>query len=164
MSAFHNHELLNELIAFGVDVNIKTVFNFTSLMFVIANLENVNFYNQRELSKCHKTVIALLNNGADINSYDDEGKSPLHIACRIGSHNTVKLLLDNGADVNSCMEETGASPLSIAYQNGRDNVVKLLLTYGAITPKNKTGICPLFQLMIINMRIRCKSCSTMALG
>lgn len=53
------------------------------------------------------SVAELLHEGHDINRVcEDEGMSPLSLACQFGHVEVAKLLLDHGADVNlsgSCM-------------------------------------------------------------
>lgn len=47
-----------------------------------------------------KTAKLLIDAGADINIQDDEGLTPLHLACRSNNYELVKLLIDKGANVN----------------------------------------------------------------
>ncbi|XP_056007575.1 uncharacterized protein LOC125666226 isoform X2 [Ostrea edulis] len=89
-------------------------------------------------------VQQLLQNGADINVYDNEGFNPLHIACKEGHHSTVQILLNNGANIN-LYRNTGASPLYIACGKGHDSTVHLLLNNGAdINLCQNDGISPLY--------------------
>uniref|UniRef100_A0A8C0G3V5 Ankyrin repeat and SOCS box containing 18 n=1 Tax=Chelonoidis abingdonii TaxID=106734 RepID=A0A8C0G3V5_CHEAB len=53
--------------------------------------------------------------GADVNTTDEEEKSPLHKACKNASHGLVQFLLQNKADVNA-IDYNGASPLSCILQ------------------------------------------------
>ncbi|XP_056007053.1 uncharacterized protein LOC125648776 isoform X2 [Ostrea edulis] len=90
------------------------------------------------------TVQQLLQNGADMNVYDNKGFNPLHIACGKGHDSTVQLLLNNGADINLCQNE-GASPLYIACYKGHDSTIQLLLNNGAdINLCQNEGTSPLF--------------------
>ncbi|XP_030436880.1 ankyrin repeat and SOCS box protein 18 [Gopherus evgoodei] len=54
--------------------------------------------------------------GADVNTTDEEEKSPLHKACKNASHGLVQFLLQNKADVNA-IDYNGASPLSCILQS-----------------------------------------------
>ena len=46
-----------------------------------------------------KTAQLLLNNGADVNSCDNNGVSPLYNSCYNGHEGTAQLLLINGSNV-----------------------------------------------------------------
>jgi len=54
------------------------------------------------------TIDALLNEGADINSRNNIGRSPLLSACEMGNVSTVRVLLDHGADI-SVRDDAGRS-------------------------------------------------------
>lgn len=72
--------------------------------------------------------------GADINSTNDEGFTPLVLACthpdirRAGS--LISCLLEEGADVNKC-DHSGYTPLFIAVLAKRLGIVQTLLERGA---------------------------------
>lgn len=103
-------------------------------------------------------VMNLIANGAEVNICDDEGLSPLFLACYSEHTETVKILLEKGADVNLCTplctmcefenakianmlleynadvnlcNKLKLTPLQIACQEGDIYIVKLLLQYGA---------------------------------
>lgn len=149
VSAFHNYEMLSELIKAGVDVNLKTDNDkyLTPLTLAAGNAteedEGVDKKNQCE-SKRNGTVQVLLNNGADVNLCMENGASPLYVACQEGHDAVVDILLSKGANINLCMED-GASPLIVASRNGHDITVKYLLNYGAdINSYMTNGASPLF--------------------
>nr|XP_022290106.1 uncharacterized protein LOC111101793 [Crassostrea virginica] len=148
VSAFHNYELLNELDAFGVDVNMKIGDwpYYTPLILAVANdtSENLDFNEQDQLSLRDKTVEILLGNRAMVNLCDATGGSPLFVACYKGNYNTTQLLLHIGADVNLC-KENGISPLFIACKSNFINIVVLLLKYNAdVNLTGRTGASPLY--------------------
>jgi ankyrin repeat protein len=69
----------------------------------------------------------LLEYKADIKKCNNNGASPLYIACQDGHLDIVEKLLDNvKTDVNKCTN-SGASPLNIACQNGHLDIVEKLL-------------------------------------
>ena len=84
-------------------------------------------YNFKDSS----VLLLLLDHGADINSKDKNGLSPLHFSSRNGALEVVRLLLEHGADVETKTNE-GKSVLQVAGGGKRyDEVVKLLREHGA---------------------------------
>ena len=76
-------------------------------------------------------VESALNQGADVNAKDDDGKTALFRASNQGYTEIMKVLIDNGADVNVKTKE-GATPLITACCFGRDlEAVELLISNGA---------------------------------
>ncbi|KAF5645792.1 ankyrin repeat-containing protein [Fusarium tjaetaba] len=71
------------------------------------------------------TVRLLLDGGADAESKDTVGQTPLLWAAKYGNEAVVKLLLDKDANVES-KDTSGRTPLSWAAQNRHKAVVKLL--------------------------------------
>ncbi|CCX10138.1 Similar to Ankyrin repeat domain-containing protein 50; acc. no. Q9ULJ7 [Pyronema omphalodes CBS 100304] len=92
-----------------------------------------------------KTVELLLERGAEVDSKDKNGRTPLSFAAKAyGSFETVKLLLERGAEVDS-KNKNGRTPLSFAANEyGSLETVQLLLERGAeIDWKDKDGRTPL---------------------
>lgn len=75
---------------------------------------------------------AMLACGANINSVDEEGYYPIHLAATSGTREMIELLLANGARVNERSTITGDTPLHLAVVYNKDvAVVKTLLEHGA---------------------------------
>ncbi|MDC0316291.1 ankyrin repeat domain-containing protein [Verrucomicrobia bacterium] len=72
--------------------------------------------------------------GADINTKDAGGWSPLHWAVGEGHEKTIKLLLGKKADVNA-IDQTGKTPLDYALINKKKETADLLRVYGAKAAK-----------------------------
>ncbi|WP_261378461.1 ankyrin repeat domain-containing protein [Paenibacillus agilis] len=77
-------------------------------------------------------VLQRLKNGADINTRDKDGRTPVMLAT-VGNHPvTVKVLLDRGADVN-IQDDRKDNPYLYAGAEGLTEVLKLAIEAGADT-------------------------------
>ena len=71
-----------------------------------------------------------LASGADVNTKDSIGTTPLFLAVIKGQKETVELLIAEGADVNA-KHMGGWTPLHRASGNGHKEIVELLIDKGA---------------------------------
>jgi ankyrin repeat protein len=82
-------------------------------------------------------------NEADLNDKDINGKTPLHFASEIYDRDIQRLLLRKGADVNAC-DDNGVTALHLASKNGNKYLVQLLIDKGAdVSAQDKDGNTPL---------------------
>jgi uncharacterized protein len=89
-----------------------------------------------------KTVIRLLNAGADIESKNEIGETPLVIAGRYYRLDIMSILIDRGANVNA-KSELG-TPLLYAAEFNYIDIVKKLIAKGAdVNLADESGITPL---------------------
>lgn len=72
----------------------------------------------------------LIQNGADVNTADKFGRTPLHLSTARGRTDVVRLLLDAGANPNAYSKDS-SSILQQAVGKGREQIVSLLLQAGA---------------------------------
>ena len=85
------------------------------------------------------TVKLLLEKGANINTKDSEGWTPLHHAARSGNEEIIKLLLERGANVNAT-NNNGTTALMSAAWRGYVEIIKLLFANGAdVSAKDNFG-------------------------
>ncbi|MEM9342752.1 MAG: ankyrin repeat domain-containing protein [Pseudomonadota bacterium] len=80
-----------------------------------------------------ESVRWMLDQGVELNYFDDEGMSPLTSAIARADDaapTLVTMLLEGGANVNA-VDRTGRTPLHEAAVHGSDEVVRLLLERGA---------------------------------
>ena len=79
----------------------------------------------------HEAVVKLLlEKGAELETKNTDGRTPLSYAARNGHEAVVELLLEKGAELET-KDKDGETPLSYAARNGHEAVVKLLLEKGA---------------------------------
>ena len=71
-------------------------------------------------------VKSLLKSGADVNTADDKGPTPLVTAFKKESYDVIPILLDAGANVN-LRRGNGCTALALASKNGQDELVTVLL-------------------------------------
>jgi serine/threonine protein kinase len=84
-------------------------------------------------------ILKAIDSGANIETKDPVGMTPLLVAARSGELPAVQALLDRGANVNA-RNSHEATPLILATSNNHANVVPLLLARGAaIDAKNRDG-------------------------
>jgi ankyrin repeat protein len=89
-------------------------------------------------------VLALIEQGADVNAKDNQDATPLHFACALGHLDIVKLLIEQGAIVNILGSKHDNTPLHEASRHGhRDTVRFLIESAGAdVNMKDKAGDSP----------------------
>jgi|GEM_PF-1485746 len=104
----------------GVHINTKDYYGSIPLHYVC-------YHRKLESARL------FLNWGADINSQNKEGQTPLHRACseyppkeQKDQEQLVRLLLNNGADIN-CEDKQGKTALDLAHSNGYTKVAELLI-------------------------------------
>jgi hypothetical protein len=96
------------------------------------------------LASAHEAVVRLLlEKGAERDSKDNNGRTPLSRAAMMGHEAVVRLLLEKGAERDS-KDSDGRTPLSRAAEMGHEAVVRLLLEKGAEPDsKDSDGQTPL---------------------
>ncbi len=88
-------------------------------------------------------VKSLIAGGADVNTPNIWGWTPLYVAVVIGNGDIVNLLIAKGANVDAPNNQ-GETPLRLAIGKGRRNIVKLLIENGAdFRTADKNGVTPL---------------------
>ena len=89
----------------------------------------------------HKSVCHLIEKGISPNVQDEEGRTPLMVACERAYNRIVHILIEAGADVDA-HGPLGTTPLIYAAGYGRYETVKLLLEKGADIGAKTTGTYP----------------------
>ena len=84
------------------------------------------------IARCDLEIIMLLiDSGADVFDFDDEGVSIFDLAITYDNIDIVKYILEKGIDVNNTKRRSGFTSLMAAACYGRVEVAKLLLENGA---------------------------------
>jgi len=102
-----------------------------------ADIDEVNDVGEGVLAcalraKCDFDLLMLLvDNGADIFDFDDEGVAVFDMAITYDNMEMVKYLIDKGIDVNKTMRRSKLTPLMVASCYGRVEILKTLLANGA---------------------------------
>lgn len=73
----------------------------------------------------------LIDEGANVNSKDDFGRTPLHLAAESCQKDIIELLLVKGAEIDEKDEDYGFTPLHYAARFGNKHVVEYLITKGS---------------------------------
>lgn len=88
--------------------------------------------------------VEALNEGADPNCTDQDGRSPLFLAAATDCIGLLRLLIGKKADIDR-RDDLGTTPLNIASFNGNAMVVKELLEAGTdVNARNKAGVTPIY--------------------
>lgn len=131
-------ELIEYLLSWHVNVNIKNA-NHGQTPLHIAGIENVGNSHQR-------TMEILLENGAEVDTRDNAGKTPLYYLVGRADSKTVQLLLNFKADVQIA-DGHGSIPLFHAVGSNNFDAVQLLMIYGSdiknVNPRS--GSTPLHE-------------------
>ncbi len=77
------------------------------------------------------TLMLLIESGADIFDFDDEGVSIFDMAITYDNFSMVSYIIDEGLDVNRTTRKSGFTALMAAACYGRVEIAKLLLEKGA---------------------------------
>ncbi|ACE05786.1 hypothetical protein Aasi_0363 [Candidatus Amoebophilus asiaticus 5a2] len=133
-----------QLIELGAQINLKDNRGSTSLMIakklgnnkIIKCLEEAQLrINQNLISAAkvggHQEIITCINRGADINTTDKLGRTPLILAVIQRSEEIVHLLINKGADINKSDNEKGYNPLIWAALIDYIDITHILIEKGA---------------------------------
>ncbi|KAM9836520.1 arf-GAP with coiled-coil, ANK repeat and PH domain-containing protein 1 isoform 3-T3 [Aulostomus maculatus] len=113
-AALQNFPVMADALAHGADVNWVNVSEESSTPLIQAVSANA-------LAACE----FLLQNGANVNQVDNNGRGPLHHATILGHTGLVCLFLKRGADYNA-RDKNQKDPITIAVDNANADIVTLL--------------------------------------
>jgi len=83
-------------------------------------------------SRCDMDLLMLLvENGADLYDFDDEGVSIFDMSITYNNFEMVEYMIKQGIDVNFTQRRSRFTPLMAAASYGRVEILKLLIEHGA---------------------------------
>ena len=136
------------LTAMGVNIHVKDINGNSLLHYAVQaqilalqnklNNKNKELIYLRNISDLNEITIFLLDAGVDVNEYNNDQKTPLHLVALNGTGSMAKILLDHGgADLN-LQDVDGNSALQIASLYNNVDVIDALINAGAeLKKKNK---------------------------
>jgi len=134
-----------------IAVGLGTFFAMVSYSFAVDSSLFVKKVMQNQTAEIEQ----LINDGADINSIDDDGNTGLHWAATFGYTAMAELLITKGADVNPINLE-GNTPLHWAAGQGNTEIVKLLVANGAdVNAIGKLSYTPLRWAEAMEQKSHC---------
>jgi hypothetical protein len=114
-------EMVEVLLECGVDVNATgSAGGYTPLGYVV----NAGRRNEARIARL------LIAHGADPNTRDWNGSTPLRHASARGNIEIVRLLIEHGANVE-VKDDSGKTPLDVASGEQREEIIRLLLEHQA---------------------------------
>lgn len=132
-----SESVLDYLLSQKVDINRKNKLGQTPLFFAVdyephSDEPPFSFYSTQGTEY---SLHSLIFRGANLELTDENGNSPLHVACRRGSTESVIILLEAGANPN-IQNNLGQTPLHIVFgETNHDHLkgylVEWLLSYDA---------------------------------
>ena len=144
------------LVAKGAKFDVKVLDDRTAFHYAVSqgSKEIVEFFVSEGidiprlyLSACMGDLVSikdLVEQGADINSKDELGWTPLYWAASMGQTDVAEFLIGMGANFIAASEN--GTPLHQAAQAGTVRLVKLLISKGAVVKtKDKRGNTPLHR-------------------
>ncbi|MHC4631174.1 MAG: ankyrin repeat domain-containing protein [Planctomycetota bacterium] len=149
-------DIVKLLIANGADVNVKDKDgstpghialgenNRSMLELLIAKGANLDSIHLAAYKGDLDRVRSFIEKGADVNTTDSYGATPLHYAAVRGSKDVVEFLITRCADVN-VKKKSGDTPLHWAAISGRKDVVELLIDNAAnINERGRWDYTPIY--------------------
>jgi len=136
-----NYRAVVTLAQCGADISLMNHDGKSPLHLLVAQCKSKS---AEELALHHKMVKFLIATGAQVDAYDLNNVTPLHIAAEVGDKELVEfLILEGGAFVNS-IDDVGETPLFYALRGQHSEVVKRLVELKAnLFARNLVGESPL---------------------
>jgi ankyrin repeat protein len=113
-----------------ISIRQKPFVDVASMLRFRTPTDQINRVVHQVMSEHLAACYLLLEKGADVNLYDEEGNTPLHLAIEHGYPDIAELLLEKGADVQA-KNPKGLTLLQASFWKGGGVVFEQLLARGA---------------------------------
>ncbi|MFD1257577.1 ankyrin repeat domain-containing protein [Mucilaginibacter terrae] len=115
----------------------------TSLL--LKYLDKIDIFEAAAAGKFDILAYLVYTNPELIHQYNDDGFTPLALACYFGQYEAARYLLFKGADVNQPLNgNSGIRPIHLASAQNHIDVVRMLIEHNVqINIQHHTGITPL---------------------
>jgi uncharacterized protein len=137
-----NKYIVENLLNAGADPNRKDVDGCSALLYACG----LSFSSDNPTANPNvknEIVLLLIAKGCDVNAINNDGFTPLMVACREGNAEIVESLIGHNANLNA-QYHSGETSLVFASYNGNLRIVKSLIKAGAdINLSNNLGATPL---------------------
>jgi ankyrin repeat protein len=161
-AASGNIERVRELVLAGANVNEKDKYDQTPMAYAIRHdhkeVIELLMTQGADLSLHLATYLAnterllyLINNDVNVNTKNEYGQIPLHLAARSGHKEVAKLLIANGSLVDEKEDRNHFTPLHYAAKCGHIDLADLLIANSAATnTRDHDGFTPLHWATFCN--------------
>ena len=112
---------------------------------ILQFVRNPDIYESAAVGKFDSLANNIYNNPQLINTFSEDGFTPLGLACYFGHEESARYLLLKGAEVNTCSNNGyHVYPIHSAVAANNSDIAKILLEAGAdVNVKQISGITPL---------------------
>ncbi|MEJ6982311.1 ankyrin repeat domain-containing protein [Pedobacter sp. P351] len=112
---------------------------------ILKFIKDLNIHESAAVGKFDSLASNIYKNPELINSFSDDGFTPLGLACYFGHEDSARYLLLKGAEVNACSKNGfNVYPIQSAVAANNIEIAKILLEAGAdVNVRQISGVTPL---------------------
>lgn len=115
----------------------------TSLL--LKYLDKIDLFEAAAAGKFDMVAYLVFTNPSSVNDYNDDGFTPLALACYFGHYEVARYLILKGADVNQSLNNSlGIYPLHLAVASNNIDIVRMLIEHNVqINVQQNSGVSAL---------------------
>lgn len=108
-------------------------------------LDKIDIFEAAAAGKFDVLAYLIYNNPELVHQHNDDGFTPLALACYFGKYDVARYLIFKGADVNQPLNgDSGIRPIHLAVAGNHTDIVRMLIENNVqINIQHHTGITPL---------------------
>ncbi|GAB2691916.1 hypothetical protein GCM10027037_14060 [Mucilaginibacter koreensis] len=105
-------------------------------------LDKIDLFEASAAGKFDMVAYLLFTNPDSVNDFNDDGFTPLALACYFGHYEVARYLILKGADVNQCLNNSlNICPLHLAVASNNIDIVRMLIEHNVqINVQQSSGI------------------------